>query len=360
MNNELHLVLENGKVFTGAAIGAVGEAIGELVFTTASAGYNDILTDPSYCGQIVVHTFPISGNYGVISEELSSDFSYLKAYIVKDICDTPSNFKCEGTLVDYMKANGIIGLCGIDTRELTKILRENGTMNAKITYDISDIDSILKELKEFKQSNLVEKVNFKPKEVLIPKDTKYRVVLWDFGAKNSLKSQLLDCGYEVTVVPFSTTAEEIISIKPDGVIISNGPGNPEDNKTAIEEIKKITDKKVPVFGICLGHQLLALARGAKTEKLKYGHRGTNQPTKSSESGRVYMTQQNHGYVVTADTISKDAKISFVNINDGSCEGIDYKDIPAMSVQFYPDSCHGPNNTSFLYNKFESIMKGGNN
>jgi len=360
MNNKSHLVLENGKVFTGTAIGAVGEAIGELVFTTASAGYNDILTDPSYCGQLVVHTFPISGNYGVISEELASNSSYLKAYIVKDICNTPSNFRCEGSLVDYMKEKGIIGLCGIDTRELTKILRENGTMNAKITSNISDIDSIKKELKEFKQANLVEKIKFDSKEILNVKDAKYRVVLWDFGAKNSLKTQLLDCGYEVTVVPFNATAEEIISIKPDGVIISNGPGNPEDNKTAIEEIKKITYKKIPVFGICLGHQLLALAKGAKTEKLKYGHRGTNQPTKSVESGRVYMTQQNHGYVVIKDTLPDGAEISFVNINDGSCEGIDYKDIPAMSVQFYPDSCSGPNNTSFLYSKFENIMEGGNN
>jgi len=360
MNKKLHLVLENGKVFTGTAIGAVGEAIGELVFTTASAGYNDILTDPSYCGQIVVHTFPISGNYGIISEELASNAAYLKAYVVKDICSTPSNFKCEGTLEDFMKSNGVIGLCGIDTRELTKILRENGTMNAKITSDISDVDSIINELTNFKQTNLVELLDSKSSEVLKPNDTKYRVVLWDFGAKNSLKTQLLECGYEVTVVPHNTTAEEIISIKPDGVIISNGPGNPADNTSAIDEIKKVTDKKIPVFGICLGHQLLALARGAKTEKLKYGHRGTNQPTKSSESGRVYMTHQNHGYVVVKDSISKDAKISFININDGSCEGIDYTDIPAMSIQFYPDSCSGPNNTSFLYNKFESIMKGGNN
>lgn len=357
MNNELYLVLENGKTFKGTAAGASGEISGELVFTTSMAGYNEILTDPSYSGQIVVQTFPISGNYGVIPEEFASDKPQLKAYIVKDICDTPSNFREEGRLDDYMKKNGIIGLCNIDTRELTKILRENGTMNAKITTDISDLDSVLSELKSYKEANLVEKVSSGKMQVLKPDNIKYRIVLWDFGAKQALKSQLLERGYELTVVPYNTTAEEITKLNPDGIVISNGPGDPSDNKNAIQEIKKITDSKIPVFGICLGHQLLALARGAKTEKLKYGHRGSNQPTKYISTGRVYITGQNHGYVVVNDSLPQNAVNSFVNVNDGTCEGIDYNDIPAFSVQFYPECCSGPNDSSFLFDKLENMMKG---
>ena len=357
MNNKLYLVLENGKTFEGVAAGAKGEATGELVFTTSMAGYNDILTDPSYFGQIVVHTFPISGNYGVVSKEFSSDKSFLKAYIVKDICETPSNFKCEGDLISYMSKNGIIGLCGIDTRELTKILRENGTMKAKITSDISDIDTIIKELKALNDKNFVEKLNLSDVKSLKSEKPKFNVVLWDFGAKNSLKAQLIEHGYDVTVVPYNTSSDDIINLKPDGVIISNGPGNPEDNADAIKEIKKIVDSKIPVFGICLGHQLLALALGAKTEKLKYGHRGSNQPTKCLSNGRVYITNQNHGYTVINDSLPSNATCSFINVNDGTCEGIEYKDIFAFSVQFYPDCCSGPNDSSFLYDKFDNIMKG---
>lgn len=357
MNNTLYLVLENGKIFKGVNFGSYKETIGEIVFTTAMTGYNETITDPSYCGQIVVQTFPLIGNYGVIPEDFESRKPFLKAYIVKDLCDTPSNFRCGGKLGDFLKDNGITGLCGIDTRELTKILREKGTMNGKITKDISDIESILNELKNYKVSNAVEQVSISEKQVFKPENTKYRVVLWDFGAKENIRRELVKRGCEVTVVPQNTLCEEILSIKPDGVMLSNGPGDPSDNKEIIKQLSKVCESKIPIFGICLGHQLLALSRGAKTEKLKYGHRGANQPVKHINSGRIYITSQNHGYTVVKDSLPAAAQNSFLNVNDGTCEGIEYSDMPAFSVQFHPEACGGPHDTNFLFDKFVNLMKG---
>lgn len=357
MRKKLYLVLENGEIFTGQSFGAYGETVGEAVFTTAMTGYNETITDPSYCGQIVIQTFPLIGNYGVISEDFESRKPFLKAYIVKDICEVPSNFRSEGTLEDYLCENNIVGLCGIDTRALTRMLRRSGTMNAKITADISDIDAITEELKQYRVQNSVETVSVNGQQTYAAQEPLYNVVLWDFGAKANICRELLKRGCNVTVIPQDTTAEEINKIAPDGIMLSNGPGDPSDNVQIISEIKKVSDSKIPMFGICLGHQLLALSNGAKTEKLKYGHRGANQPVKDIlQSGRVYITSQNHGYAVKTDSLPDNAKLYFENVNDKTCEGIMYTDTPAFSVQFHPEACGGPHDTNFLFDKFIDMIR----
>lgn len=358
MNNTKYLVLENGKVFKGTGFGAQSDAVGEIVFTTAMTGYNETITDPSYCGQIVVQTFPLIGNYGVISKDFENEKPYLKSYIVKDICETPSNFRCEGKLGDYLAENGIAGLCGIDTRELTKILREKGTMNGKITSDVSDINGIVKELADYRVTDSVETVSTAEVKHFKADKPVHRVVLWDFGAKANIRRELVKRGCDVDVVPYNATAEEIAALHPDGIMLSNGPGDPSDNTGIIGELKKLCDKKIPTFGICLGHQLLALANGAKTEKMKYGHRGANQPVKDMQSGRIYISSQNHGYAVVNSSLPDNAEVRFLNVNDKTCEGIDYTNMPAFSVQFHPEACGGPHDTAFLFDRFMQIIEGG--
>lgn len=357
MNNILYLVLENGKIFKGYGFGAEGEIIGETVFTTSMTGYNETITDPSYCGQLVVQTFPLIGNYGIIPEDFESRKPFLKGYIIKDLCREPSNFRCAETLEKYFEDNGIIGMYGIDTRELTRILREKGTMNGKLTRDISDVDSIINELKGYSVKNAVEQVSCDSVRTYKADNAKYNVVLWDFGAKANILRELLKRGCNVIKVPHSTTCEEILKLKPDGVMLSNGPGDPSDNADIIAELKKLSDKQVPIFGICLGHQLLALSQGAKTTKLKYGHRGANQPVKDLKAGRVFISSQNHGYAVVSDSIPANASIGFVNVNDGTCEGVSYSDRPAFSVQFHPEACSGPHDTNPLFDRFINYMKG---
>ncbi len=358
MNNTKYLVLENGKIFKGMGFAADGEAMGEIVFTTAMTGYNETITDPSYCGQIVVQTFPLIGNYGVMSEDFESDKPYLKAYIVKDICKTPSNFRCEGDLESYLTNNGVIGLCGIDTRQLTKILREKGTMNGMITSDISDIDAICEKLKNHSQPEPVALVSSKEVKSFKAEDAFCDVVLWDFGSKDNIRRELLNRGCNVTVVPHSTTASEICALNPDGIMLSNGPGDPTENAGVIRELAELKEKNIPTFGICLGHQLLALANGAKSQKLKYGHRGENQPVKDVKTGRIYISSQNHGYAIESDSLPENASVSFYNVNDGTCEGIDYADKSAFSVQFHPEACGGPHDTEFLFDRFIELIKGG--
>lgn len=357
MNNTLYLVLENGKVFKGQRFGAKGNITGETVFTTSMTGYNETITDPSYCGQLVVQTFPLIGNYGIIPEDFESRKPFLKGYIIKDLCDNPSNFRCAETLDTYLKDNNIVGLCGIDTRALTRILREKGTMNGKLTDDISDMDAILSELKSYRVENTLEQVSTKTVKTYKAENPEYHVVLWDFGAKANIKRELLKRGCNVTVVPQSTSCEEILKFKPDGIMLSNGPGDPSDNTSVIAELKKLADTKIPIFGICLGHQLLALSQGAKTAKLKYGHRGANQPVKDLSTNRVYISSQNHGYAVLSDSLPENATNSFINVNDNTCEGINYTNMPAFSVQFHPEACGGPHDTNILFDRFISNMKG---
>ncbi len=358
MNHTAYLILENGRVFTARRFGAAAETIGELVFTTAMTGYLETLTDPSYYGQIVVQTFPLIGNYGVIPADFESVRPFLRAYIVREWCHDPSNFRCEGELDGYLKKQGIIGLYDIDTRELTKIIREFGVCNAMIANDIQNMDVKLEKIRAWRVENAVNAVSV---SALAGEDTDgqlcagKRVALWDFGAKGSIQKQLEANGCHVRVFDAASTADQILAYAPDGVMLSNGPGDPAENTGIIAELKKLSDSGRPIFGICLGHQLLALAQGASTEKLKYGHRGANQPVRDTLTGRVYITSQNHGYAVTPSTLPPNACERYKNANDGTCEGIDYSDMPAFSVQFHPEASAGPLDTSFLFKRFIELM-----
>ncbi len=350
-----YIVLEDGTVFEGKRFGSSQNMIGELVFSTGMCSYTETLTDPSYAGQIVMQTFPLIGNYGVIHEDFEGK-SAVRGYVVREYSKTPSNFRSDGEINDFLIANGIPGIYGIDTRELTKIIRERGVMNA---YICDEVPADLSEIKNYKIENAVESVTSKDFETYLstsPDGEKYFVVLVDYGAKKNIIRSLCKRGCKVRVVPSTTEAEEILSLCPDGVMLSNGPGDPAENVFCIEQIKMLM-RKVPIFGICLGHQLMALANGAKTEKLKYGHRGGNQPVRDITTGRTYITSQNHGYAVVSDSISGGA-LRYVNANDGTCEGIDYKDKNAFSVQFHPEACGGPHDTEFLFDRFIDMMKGG--
>ncbi|MCR4734038.1 MAG: carbamoyl phosphate synthase small subunit [Treponema sp.] len=364
------LILADGSLFEGKAIGARGATIGETVFTTGMTGYLETLTDPSYYGQIVTQTFPLIGNYGVIPEDYESKKSFLAGYIIRELCDKGSNFRSSGELDEFLKAQGIIGICGIDTRALTKKLRDSGVMNGMIISgklaENLKAENYLEKIKAYRISDAVKSVNRQEieKEAKSIKnynssEKKKHVILYDFGAKANIKRELEKRGCKVTIVPYNTSAEEVISLNADGIMLSNGPGDPAENLNVIEEIKKLClynkNKALPIFGICLGHQMLALARGAKTSKLKYGHRGGNHPVKDTSTGRVYITSQNHGYAVEISSLPDFARLSFYNVNDGSCEGIDYTDIPAFSVQFHPEACGGPHDTNFLFDKFINMM-----
>ena len=370
------LILADGTVFEGKSIGATGSTIGETVFTTGMTGYLETLTDPSYYGQIVTQTFPLIGNYGDIPQDYESRKSWVRGYIVRELCDQPSNFRSSGLLNDFLKAQGIIGICGIDTRALTKRLRESGVMNGMIisgkNAENFRPEDLLEKIKSYKITDAVKLVQTKEGEVspsLQPAAQSFatlsagehprkapHVVLFDFGAKLNIQRELEKRGCKVTVVPYNTTAEEVIKMAPDGIMLSNGPGDPAENTGVIEEIRKLCNYgKIPIFGICLGHQMLALARGCKTSKLKYGHRGGNHPCKDTETGRVYITSQNHGYAVENTSLPEYAKMSFFNVNDGTVEGITYTDIPAFSVQFHPEACGGPHDTNFLFDNFLKMI-----
>ena len=352
---KVYLTLQNGKVFEGYRFGASGDALGELVFTTGMVGYDKTLTDPAYFGQIVVQTFPMIGNYGIIESEFESDKPQLSAYVVREYCEAPSNFRMEETLENYMARSGVIGVYGVDTRELTRILREEGSMNARI----SDKPFVFSaEEKAYEVKNAVPAVCSTDVKVYEAENAKYTVAFWDFGAKASAFAELTALGFRVIRAPYFYTAEQILALNVDGVVIGDGPGDPAENRGAIAELQKLIGKK-PIFAFGLGHQLVALAQGAKTAKMKDGHRGGNQPVKALENNRVYISSQNHGYEVVADTV-KTGKIDFVNVNDGSVEGISYDDKNAFTVQFAPSACSAACEPNILYNKFISIIEKENN
>lgn len=356
MDNKIYICLANGDIFEGKSFGAKGEVTGELVFTTGMGGYIETLTDPSYFGQIVMQTFPLIGNYGFIDDDMECEKSAVKAYIVREYCDAPSNFRCGKTLEQYLTENNIVGVHDVDTREITKTIREYGVMNAVITANPSTVD--MDKLKAYKVENAVKSVSSQKPYMSGSDEHKFNVVLIDYGTKKNIVRELNKRGCNVAVVPYNTKADDILSLDPDGIMLSNGPGDPEENVEAIEELKKLVGKK-PIFAICLGHQLLALSQGAETSKLKYGHRGVNQPVKNLETGRTYISSQNHGYAVENDTVEKTGgKISYINANDSTCEGIDYPDKKAFSVQFHPEACSGPHDTRFIFDKFIAMM-GGN-
>ncbi len=345
-----YLVLEDGTAFEGVKFGADVESIGELVFTTNMCGYIETLTDPSYYGQIVMQTFPMIGNYGIIEEDFEGK-SCVRGYIVREACDYPSNFRSQYDLDTFLVKNNIAGLCGIDTRQVTKIIREHGVMNAKIC------DSIPKDtspIKNYIIVDAVKNVTCREEKTFKSQNEKYRITLIDYGAKNNIIRSLVKRGCTVRVVPATMTAEEILKYNPDGIMLSNGPGDPAENIFQIEQLKKLLGK-LPIFGICLGHQLLGLAAGSKTVKLKYGHRGANQPVKEVYGNRTFITSQNHGYAVDNSTI-KCGKMIYVNANDGTCEGIEYPEYNAFSVQFHPEACAGPLDTSFLFDKFIALIE----
>lgn len=349
--NRVYLTLQNGKVFEGYRFGAEKDTVGELVFTTGMTGYIETLTDPSYYGQIVTQTFPLIGNYGMITKDFESKKSWVSAYVVREWCETPSNFRCEEDINETLKKQGIIGVYGVDTRELTKIVRETGVMNAAITSEpLTDLSA----LQKYTIVGAVNAVTCDEKTVL-GEGGEYTVVLYDFGAKYNIERELVKRGCKVIVVPASTKAEEVLAYHPDGVMLTNGPGDPSENTEIIAEIKKLAGK-LPIFGICLGHQLFALAMGGSTQKMKYGHRGANQPVKNTETGRVYISSQNHGYEVLSASLPKMARVSYVNANDNTCEGVDYDAINAFTVQFHPEACGGPLDCGFLFDRFIANMK----
>jgi len=346
MSSAAYLILENGAIFKGESFGARGEAVGEIVFTTGMTGYLETLTDQSYYGQIIVQTFPLIGNYGVITPDFESRTVSARAYIVKYPCNGPSNFRSEGVLGDFLRERGIIGLSGIDTRALTRIIRENGVMNGKITV-APPTEEDRAEVMAYSFRNPVAAVS--TPSLLKTGSGARRVALMDFGAKLGIQNELAARGCEVWSFPHDITAREIMETAPHGVMLSNGPGDPADpaNSVIIDTIRIILQNGLPIFGICLGHQLLALAKGYSTQKLKFGHRGANQPVKELSTGRVYITSQNHGYAVVAE------KSSFINVNDGTCEGLDYGD--SFSVQFHPEARGGPLDTAFLFDRFIEKM-----
>ena len=348
-----YLILQDGQVFEGVRFGAETDTVGELVFTTGMCGYVETLTDPSYAGQIVMQTYPLIGNYGIIREDFEGACC-VKGYVVREYCVTPPNFRTDCDLDTYLKEQGVPGLCGVDTRELTRIIREHGVMNAAIC---DEIPADLTPIKTYAITGVVEAVSCKePDRYPAEGEECFRVSLIDYGAKRNIVRELQKRGCTVTVLPASTSAEEILAAGPDGVMLSNGPGDPAENTYQIEQIRKLLGK-VPMFGICLGHQLTALAAGGSTYKLKYGHRGVNQPVRDLNGVRTYITSQNHGYAVDGDTV-KLGKVRFVNANDGTCEGIDYPELKAFTVQFHPEACTGPKDTSFLFDQFVELMKGG--
>lgn len=388
------LILEDGTVFEGIPIGAHREVISEIVFNTSMAGYLEVLTDPSYAGQAVCMTYPLIGNYGVCRDDMESSKPWPDGFIVRELSRVSSNFRCDMTLQQFLEENNVPGIAGIDTRALTKLLREKGTMNGMITTrEYADTAEILPRLKAYVTGKVVEKVTCREKYTVEPsvsleengplsgsarfdraayergvreprptlvrelKGAGLNVALLDFGAKANIARSLAERGCRVTVYPAFTPAEEIIASAPDGIMLSNGPGDPKECSGIIKEIRKLYDTDIPIFAICLGHQLMALATGADTYKMKYGHRGGNHPVKDLADGRVYISSQNHGYVVDMEKLDpKVAKPAFVNVNDGTNEGLIYTGKNIFTVQYHPEACPGPQDSRYLFDRFIDMMK----
>jgi len=351
-----YLILEDGTVFTGTSIGSEREVISEIVFNTSMTGYLEVLTDPSYAGQAVVMTYPLIGNYGICHQDMESAKPWPDGYIVRELSRIPSNFRSEDTIQNFLKEHDIPGICGIDTRALTKILREKGTMNGMITTkEYTDFSEPIKRMKEYTVTGVVLKTTTKETYVL-PGNGK-KVALLDYGAKRNIARSLNQRGCEVTVYPADTPAEKVLAGKPDGIMLSNGPGDPKENTAIIREVKKLYESDVPIFAICLGHQLMALANGMDTHKLKYGHRGGNHPVKDLETGRVYISSQNHGYVVDTDNLDPTVAVpAFVNVNDSTNEGLKYVGKNIFTVQYHPEACPGPLDSGYLFDRFLKMME----
>ncbi len=350
------LILEDGTVFEGTSIGSTREVVSEIVFNTSMTGYLEVLTDPSYAGQAVCMTYPLIGNYG-ITDDMESGRPWPDGFIVRELSRIPSNFRCKGTIQDFLVKHNITGISGIDTRALTKILRDRGTMNGMITTNENfNFEEIKPKLTAYATGDVVSKVTCHEKSVM--PGTGKKVALLDFGAKRNIAKSLNDRGCEVTIYPAHTKAKEILAGNPDGIMLSNGPGDPKDCGPIIDEVKKLYESDVPIFAICLGHQLMALANGLDTHKLKYGHRGGNHPVKDLETGKVYISSQNHGYVVDTDGLDEKIAVpAFVNVNDGTNEGLKYTGKNIFTVQFHPEACPGPLDSGYLFDRFINMMGG---
>ncbi|MBF8983273.1 glutamine-hydrolyzing carbamoyl-phosphate synthase small subunit [Lutibacter sp. B2] len=344
-----HLILENGMIFEGNAFGHMKESVGEVVFNTGMTGYEEVLTDPSYYGQIVTMTYPLIGNYGINLEDMESNGPKVRGFIVREKSNHPNNYRCEMELEAYLKQNRILGLEGIDTRALTKILRNSGTMKGIITLRELTQSQIKQKFKAFDNRSAVREVT--TKEVYTVEGTGKHIAIMDFGIKENIIRSFKRRNCKLTVFPAYTKAEEILKVNPDAIFLSNGPGDPEDLSEVIDTIKELVGKK-PIIGICLGHQLLALTLGGTTEKLKFGHRGCNHPVKDLEENKIYISSQNHGYVV--NELPKDMVVTHTSLNDETIEGMRHKTLPIFSVQFHPEACPGPRDMDYLFDKFMQI------
>lgn len=355
--SKAYLLLENGMVFEGEGFGAAGTRVGELVFTTGMTGCAESLTDPSYRGQLITFTFPMLGNYGICYEDRESPHIHARGVVVREYCPSPSNFRAEVDVDTFLREEGVCGICGVDTRRITQLIRDKGVMNAAVT-DAEPDDALLELVRAHRVAGVVDEVTVKEPLLLAPRgEARYSVALLDFGYKRSIADCLTARGCAVTLYPARTPAEQIIAAGHDGVMLSNGPGDPQENAFSIEQIKILMDA-LPTFGICLGHQMMAIASGARTRKMKFGHRGANQPAKDLKTGRVYVTSQNHGYAVdNASLPDSGAVMRFVNVNDGSCEGLDYPGKRAFSLQFHPEAHGGPLDCSGMFERFISMMGG---
>jgi len=355
---EAKIALEDGTVLRGLSFGATGETCGEAVFNTSMTGYQEILTDPSYKGQIVTMTYPLIGNYGVNSEDVESSRPFVEGFAVKECSQIASNWRAEKTLGAYLKENGIIGIEGIDTRALTKHLRVAGVMKAVISTEDTDARSLIRKAREspgLVGRDLVKEVACQKQYVWGDED-RYTVVVIDCGVKYNILRSLASRGCRVIVAPAETSPEEILEMKPDGVLLSNGPGDPAGVPYVVETVRALLDK-VPFFGICLGHQMLGLALGGKTYKLKFGHRGANHPVKDIRTGKICITVQNHGFCVNADTLdSREVEVTHINLNDQTLEGIRHRRLPIFSVQFHPEASPGPHDAVYLFDEFIAMLE----
>lgn len=352
---QARLLLEDGTLFVGESFGAEGTSVGEVVFNTSMTGYQEIVTDPSYCGQMVTLTYPLIGNYGFTRDDDESIRPYAFGLIVREYAEYMSNWRQEDSIDEWLKMHKIVGISGIDTRMLTRKIRLHGTMRGILTTGTASIEELQEVLKNTPVMRDQVK-NVSTRSVHISPNTGKRVVLMDFGSKHNIQRELSERNCEVISVPYHIKAEEILRYRPDGVLLSNGPGDPKDVPEAIETIRNLLGK-VPIFGICLGHQLFALACGADTEKLKFGHRGGNHPVKELATGRTMMTAQNHGYAVNTESVQQTKlRISHVALNDGTVEGLEHTEVPAFSVQYHPESAPGPLDSGYLFDRFMDLME----
>ena len=362
MNDKAWLALEDGTILPGRACGAAGESGGEFVFNTALTGYQEVLTDPSYAGQCVVMTYPLIGNYGITAGDHESARPRLSGFVVRELCKNPSNHESVESVASFLKKHGIVGIEEVDTRRLTLVLREKGALRGVISTLDGDPKRLLakaRALPSMAGQNLAKTVTcdapYPWTEGFVRGDKDLHAVVLDFGVKFGILRCLAAMGCRVTVVPASTPASKILALKPDGVLLSNGPGDPEPVTDAIETIRALLVERVPLFGICLGHQLLGLALGGRTYKLKFGHHGSNHPVKDLETGKIEITSQNHGFCVDLKSLPSSVRTTHVNLNDGTSEGMAHAELPAFSVQYHPEASAGPHDSRYLFERFRRLM-----